>query len=330
VKENSTNVRTNKSGRTAAQSSLTKLRVLRSVMGLATAVSAPLASKLATEMFIRPRKFKRPSAERSLLWLGEPKSVALAAPAEGCVPTWSWGQGPTIVLVHGWEGRGAQLGAFVSPLVEAGFRVVAFDAPGHGHASGSSSSLPQFADAIEAVALAYGPVYGIVGHSLGCAATMLAETRMAARGEALAERYVFVAPPAKTATYTHLFSQMLGLNAKVRDGVMRELESRFDVQFSTMEPLALAPHSAAKVLVVHDVGDEIIPLEEGRALSAAWKEGQILETTGLGHLRVLKDPAVIRSALHFMKASTKKLVKGAPLAHALDREMYMRYDRSVG
>jgi predicted alpha/beta hydrolase family esterase len=323
VKENSTNVRTSKSGTTSP----TKLRVLRSVLRIATAVSAPLASKLATAMFIRPRKFKRPSVERSLLWLGEPKSVALGASADECVPTWSWGHGPTIILAHGWEGRGAQLGAFVSPFVEAGFRVVTFDAPGHGHAAGRSSSLPQFADAIEAVSLAYGPVYGIVGHSLGCAATMLAETRMAARGLVLAERYVFIAPPAKTTTYTHLFSQMLGLDANVRDGVMRELESRYDVQFSAMEPLALAPLSAAKVLIVHDASDEIIPLEEGRALSAAWKEGQIIETTGLGHRRVLKDPAVIRSALHFMEASTKKLAKGAPLAHALDREMYMRYDR---
>ena len=46
-----------------------------------------------------------------------------------------WGShGPIVLLVHGWEGRGSQLAAMVPLLVEAGFSVVTFDAPGHGEA----------------------------------------------------------------------------------------------------------------------------------------------------------------------------------------------------
>jgi len=33
-----------------------------------------------------------------------------------------WGKGPTVMLVHGWSGRGAQLGELVEPLVAAGDR----------------------------------------------------------------------------------------------------------------------------------------------------------------------------------------------------------------
>src|ERR1051326_2880782 len=44
----------------------------------------------------------------------------------------AWGEGPTVYLVHGWGGTGAQLDAFVEPLIAAGHRVVSFDAPGHG------------------------------------------------------------------------------------------------------------------------------------------------------------------------------------------------------
>jgi hypothetical protein len=40
------------------------------------------------------------------------------------LPVYSWGSGPTILLAHGWSGRGSQLGAFVEPLVEQGFRLV--------------------------------------------------------------------------------------------------------------------------------------------------------------------------------------------------------------
>ena len=42
-----------------------------------------------------------------------------------------WGEGPPIYLVHGWGGQRPHLAVFVKPLVEAGYRVVAFDLPSH-------------------------------------------------------------------------------------------------------------------------------------------------------------------------------------------------------
>ena len=50
---------------------------------------------------------------------------------------WDWGEGPTVLLVHGWNGAAAQLAGYVQPLVDAGYHVVAFDQPGHGHSSGT-------------------------------------------------------------------------------------------------------------------------------------------------------------------------------------------------
>jgi pimeloyl-ACP methyl ester carboxylesterase len=63
---------------------------------------------------------------------------------------WSWGDGPTALLLHGWAGRSEQLAAFVRPLLAAGFSVIAPDAPGHGDSSGRTSSILAFADALEA------------------------------------------------------------------------------------------------------------------------------------------------------------------------------------
>jgi len=39
------------------------------------------------------------------------------------IEMWKWGRGPAVLLAHGWGGRGAQLGAFVDPLVARGFSV---------------------------------------------------------------------------------------------------------------------------------------------------------------------------------------------------------------
>ncbi len=86
----------------------------------------------------------------------------------------SWGSGPTVVLVHGWGSRASRLGALAVALVEAGFRVVAFDAPAHGESTGRFASLPEFARALVDVAEAAGPIHGLVGHSLGGAAVAMA------------------------------------------------------------------------------------------------------------------------------------------------------------
>ena len=62
----------------------------------------------------------------------------------------SWGAGPTVLLVHGWNGRGAQLGAFAPALVKSGYRVVTFDTPAHGRSPGRATNLPEISEAIHA------------------------------------------------------------------------------------------------------------------------------------------------------------------------------------
>ncbi len=66
------------------------------------------------------------------------------------------------------------MGAFVEPLAAAGFRVVTFDAPGHGHSTGRRSSLVEMADAVSDVGREFGPLYAIVAHSAGAAVTTMA------------------------------------------------------------------------------------------------------------------------------------------------------------
>ena len=65
---------------------------------------------------------------------GQPLAAVSATCFEGGAPleiagmkAWSWGEGPIVLLVHGWNGRATQLGDFVAPLVERGYRVVAYE-----------------------------------------------------------------------------------------------------------------------------------------------------------------------------------------------------------
>ncbi len=47
-----------------------------------------------------------------------------------------WGQGPTVLLMHGWEGRPTQFASLINALVDAGYTVVALDGPAHGRSLG--------------------------------------------------------------------------------------------------------------------------------------------------------------------------------------------------
>ncbi|MDB4883556.1 MAG: hypothetical protein JWL95_2322, partial [Gemmatimonadetes bacterium] len=134
-------------------------------------LSPALAGRLAAALFARPRRHARPARERELIARGEPLSLPNGLRAT------AWGAGPAVLLVHGWEGRGAQLGALVDPLVAAGYRVVALDGPAHGDSAGRSTSAPEFALSMGAVREAVGPLAALVGHSFGGFTAMLAVSR---------------------------------------------------------------------------------------------------------------------------------------------------------
>ena len=52
--------------------------------------------------------------------------------------------------------------------------------------------------------------------------------------------------------------------------------------------------------VVHDQGDDEIPLSEGLAIAAAWKDSKLFVTERYGHRRILIAKDVIRESIQFM------------------------------
>jgi hypothetical protein len=101
---------------------------VRRAFGLLERFAPALGARWAVELWCTP-----PAVEMSLRM---PPGVPAGEPIEA---NWSghriagefWGDGPSVYLVHGWGGCRAHLGVFVKPLVDAGYRVFAFDLPSH-------------------------------------------------------------------------------------------------------------------------------------------------------------------------------------------------------
>lgn len=269
------------------------LRALRGGLGFLARVTPDGAALVAERLFLSPRRYNRPAIEHDLL----AHARHLLVPSEhGPIATWEWGdEGPRVLLVHGWEGRGAQLGALVEPLVGLGFRVVTFDAPGHGDTGGSISSLFHFARAIRTVAAAFGPIHATVTHSMGGAATAWAFSQ-----EPFARRLVMIAPPIDLRDFTRQLGKVLGIGDDVRARIHRRLGDRFGVEVESIRAEALAPHMRAPLLVVHDEDDRNVPIRCGEVYAASWPGATLLRTRGLGHVRILRDDVVVRAIVRFV------------------------------
>ena len=224
-----------------------------------------------------------------------------------------WGDGEPVYLLHGWGGSGRQLGAFVAPLLRAGYRVVAVDAPSHGESAPGpggprGSTLLEFAAALRAVVDAHGPAHAVVAHSLGCSAVATA-----LRDGLAAERVVFLAPMADPRPYTRDFAGRLGFGERVRSRMVERIERRVGVPMSHFDLPAMARQMVTPpLLVVHDRDDREVRWSGGRDLSRAWPAARLLLTSGLGHRRILRDPGVVAQVVEFVRSG--HAVAGRPAA----------------
>jgi pimeloyl-ACP methyl ester carboxylesterase len=214
------------------------------------------------------------------------------------------GDPPVVYLVHGWGGWRWQLDGFVAPLVEAGFRVVAFDAPSHGASdpgpSGPGrSTILEFADALAAVVADMGPAHAVVAHSLGATAAAFA-----LRGGLPVERAAFLAPMADPLPYTRTFAGRLGFGERVRTRLVDRIERRVGLPLSAFDVPAMAEQVATPpLLLVHDRQDAETGWSDSAAIARFWPRSRLVSTGGLGHRRILRAPAVVAEVVEFVAAA---------------------------
>ena len=65
--------------------------------------------------------------------------------------TYTYGNGPLILMLHGWCSNGARWRVYVNELVNSGYKVMVVDAPGHGTAPGRFLSISLYAKGIKAI-----------------------------------------------------------------------------------------------------------------------------------------------------------------------------------
>jgi pimeloyl-ACP methyl ester carboxylesterase len=260
---------------------------------LVSRFSPRLAGDIGRRVFFHPARLAYSDAQRKALDGADRANLTVMG---RMVAAYGWGEGPVILLVHGWAGHAGQMIGLVEPLVARGFRVMAIDMPAHGRSGGGLSSLVHFANAILAARGQYGPIHGVVTHSLGAAGLI----RAVLDGFSV-ERVVMMAPQSQFHDIWQAFRNGMGMNEAVWAEMVAISERWLGVPFAEVHPTFGAPKMTAPAFVLHGLNDRVTPASEGRRLANLWP-GARLETLEAGHRSILTDERAIQRAAEFFQS----------------------------
>ncbi|MFE9427085.1 alpha/beta hydrolase [Kitasatospora sp. NPDC006697] len=262
-------------------------------------LSTKLAGKVSFYLFCRPlARGKVRGVEREV----HERAVTEQLTVNGKqVVAYRWGDGKRpVLLLHGWQSRASRYAGFVQRLEELGYSAVSFDAPGHGDSQGDATTILEYRELIGQLQEKYGPFESVVAHSFGVLCAFLA-----LREPLEAGRLVAISGVPDFEFLRDEFIGQLKLNARLRADLHQRIEQQlfphladpwaeFDAKQRT-EQIGLP------ILVIHDEDDDTVPLAQAHRLKEAYGERlELTVTQGLGHRKILMEPAVLDRAIGFL------------------------------
>ena len=282
-------------GRHAQRAMPLSLRAIRLAFSILGPVFPRLMGRRAFDLWFRTRRFPESAAGKRFAREAQRETLMVE---DLPVAVYTLGEGPVVLFVHGWSGRGSQVAAFARPLVAAGYRVMAVDAPGHGDTPGDRTNILECTAVLHAFARNYGDVYAAITHSFGGMVLAYAMSN----GMHI-DRVVCISAPAHVDYLLDGFAQTLAIPDKVIEDVQRRMDERFDEGFwETISTVVNVRDLDVPALVIHDRDYHNVPWQQGKIIANAWPGARFMQTTGLGHGRILRDAGVVKAAVDFISA----------------------------
>ena len=275
---------------------ISKLNILLQLSGL---LAPNIASKIALKMFLTPPNYEKISNKEKILY--STTTPVIYPFSDKLIHSYSWGDGnQTVLLVHGWGGRASHMGSFVKPLVNAGYRVIAFDGPAHGYSGGKQTDMVEFSSAIHWMTETVGPVYAIVAHSFGAGCTLLANKQFGLN----VEKMVLIGCFSSAVYITESFGKVFKIQSKIIAKMRKILEIKYNNTWTweSIAPLCIIKNVTIPSLLIHDENDEEVPYEQALELKQAGQNCSLVTTSKLGHRLILRNPSVVKKVVNFVSA----------------------------
>lgn len=280
----------------------------RTGLKLLARVDPDRAHEWARRLYFTPQR-NQPDAEQHA-WLARAHRLQMRFDGHG-LAAYVWGEGPVVILNHGWSGHAGQMTPLVAPLLSAGYKVVAIDMPGHGASGGMQTSFVHFGRALLHVGKLLGPVEAVIAHSGGSPGAAFAQSLGLG-----ARRLVFFAPFSRFDRFVDFFGAGYGLGAAFMQRTMALGERWIGMPFEHAALAYTAWMRHEPLLVIHCQDDRLVPIADGEEIARSWPGAQLLRRSKLGHLRVLKDLQSITAAVDFVRGASAAIERGERTAEA--------------
>ncbi len=194
------------------------------------------------------------------------------------------GVAPAVVVLHGWGANASLMLPLAPHLHRAGIHSLFLDARNHGRSEHDDFvSMPRFAEDLE-VAIDWLTAredvsgIGVIGHSVGAGAALLAGSRRSDLGAIVSVsafahpgEIMAAAPPISRMPY------------RFRSGVLRTMEKTIGARFDEIAPRATVTRVRAPLMLVHGDSDRVVPLANMHELAEKAPEARTLVIPGADH-----------------------------------------------
>ena len=254
--------------------------------------NSKLASRLALQVFSKPRKGKLTPNANSFLD-NATKSTLYYTGFPIQVYHWK-GLRETILLAHGWESNSNRWRKEVKKLTNKGYNVVALDAPAHGGSGSSDFNALLYSEFIHVVSLKFKPTI-VIGHSVGAMALVFSLRKYETK---TVKKALLLGAPSNFKDILKRYTDMMGYSRLICRGIEKQIEEKFGQPASHYSTAKFVENLKIKGLIVHDEKDTIIPYSDAIEINTSFKNATFITTKGLGHS--LKGDYVSEEIIKFL------------------------------
>jgi pimeloyl-ACP methyl ester carboxylesterase len=282
-------------------------RTLATGINTLTRFSPKLAGRLAFRLFATPPPPRIREKEQRFVDRADRLDRRIL---EWEVPVYAWGptDGPIAFCAYGWGYNAGRWRHYVPALVEAGYRVVAFDPPGHGHATGPRVlDYPTMAEIMTELMRSFGGIDLVLAHSFGGSCLVESLRRLPPT-----ERPVRICLLAIVSEVRWLFvgfADFMGFSDRTFRALVLHIQQRTGRRLDEFDvTIPAAELTDIPTLLVHDPRDATTAYRHAQRNHSHWPGSLLYSPEGAGHH--LGTPEVTKVILRF-------LIRGARPAGAI-------------
>jgi alpha-beta hydrolase superfamily lysophospholipase len=211
---------------------------------------------------------------------------------------WNHPQPKKVLILHGFSSTIKKFDHFVTPLINKGYEVIAFDAPAHGESGGKRITVLNYMKMIETVYEKFGPIQSFTAHSFGGLALSLFMEQQKYQDH---KKMVLIAPATETSTALNFFCHLLNIDNDVKEEMRKMMYEKTNVWPEWYSIRRTANNIKANVLWIHDEEDEQTPWADAeKVMQDAHPNFQFMVTKGLGHRKIYRDNKVKKAVFEFL------------------------------